>query len=235
MPISLPRQLGVQTVRLALTLFGLGILRIMIIRLPFVQEMMIPELPIPLENLITIIVYLIVFVLLVVYARKLGLLWPQAYPRHANAAPAFTAFVFVGGLVALYFALQPVITAFSTVSNLLTWFQVFLLVLTVFLVVWASVVLYRFIPGWLSNIGVSVPRIPVKEMACLNCGRLNSSGSEKCSHCGMPLQNEMSVNNERICPSCKQEVPSEKENCSNCGTWLGVVEHKPEAEAPSES
>ena len=173
-----------------LALFGLGLLKIILIRLPFSQELMISELPMPVENLITIIVYLIVFVLLVIYARTLGVLWPQAYPRHANAAPAFTALVYVGGLVAAYFALRPGIAAFSTGSDLLTWSQALLLLLTIFLVGRASVVLYRFLPRWLAGIRFSVSLTPVAEVACLHCGRLNIAGSENCDHCGDPLPQE---------------------------------------------
>ena len=187
---SAPELLGILTLQLLLALVGLWLLRLVLNGLPFVRELSIPDLNVPMTVLVNTLVYLVAIGLLVGFTRTLWALWPQAYPDYADAAPVLVSLVYLAVLVCLYYAARPLIARFSTEPLVLTVFQVALLLIAVFLLLTACLTAYRGLRGWLVHLrqGLSAP--PSAQVACLNCGRINSAGMEFCGSCGASLPQE---------------------------------------------
>jgi hypothetical protein len=180
--------LAVLTIRLVILLVGLWLFKEIIIALPFTQELTIPRMPIRLPILINCVVYLVVIVLLIGYARSLNSLWRQAFPRFADLAAIFAAIVYLLALVAAYYALRPIILAFATDPYILLVFQAVLFIIALVLIIRVGVILYMRLPDWLSNLRMErMLSSGSHEVACLHCGRLNAMQAKYCSACGSEL------------------------------------------------
>jgi hypothetical protein len=179
--------LGILTLRLIFVIFGLALIRAILMRLPFTQSIRITNFPLTVENIVNAAIYLIVLLILLAYARSLLVLWPQAFPRFRDAGMFLAALVYIGVLVALYYTAGPIIIALEAGSDLFMWFEVIMLAIAIVLLIWAGIALYRFLPIWLSSINLS-PQYPQSlGVACLNCGSLNNASARYCSNCGNQL------------------------------------------------
>ncbi|GFP24277.1 hypothetical protein HKBW3S09_01744, partial [Candidatus Hakubella thermalkaliphila] len=54
-----------------------------------------------------------------------------------------------------------------------------------------------------------------REIACPQCGTVNSPGARFCKHCGARLEAQVV-----ICPKCGAENKPEAKFCANCGTKI---------------
>ncbi len=179
--------LGIWTLRLILMLFAIVIIKAILLRLPFVEGIRIPDFPITMEGIITSITYIIVLLLLLAYAQSLRVLWAQAYPKYSEAGGILAVLIYVAVLVAAYYALLPILIAIEVGRDIIFWFEVLLLVIALILLAWVGISLYRFLPKWLSNIHLPTYSSQIMGVACLNCGRLNNIEAHHCSNCGESL------------------------------------------------
>jgi len=183
---SAPHLLGVLTFKLGIGLLLLWLARTIFTRLPFAQTIRLPEVPFSLAEIVTVVLYLIAFVMLLSYARVLGPLWPQAYPQEGSLAPALTSLVYLAALVVGYWALEVLVSVFGDETALLV-LQAFALILALVLLVRAGVTSYRYLPYWFSGLRIGAAS-GAAQVACLHCGRLNMADFIYCGHCGQPLK-----------------------------------------------
>lgn len=179
--------LGIQTARLLITLVVLWLGRAIFIRLDFVNEIRIPDSPLAIPAIITILTGLVALVLLILYARSLAAIWPYAFPRASAITSVPMALIYLAIIAVLYTILKPIILAVDPLGEVLLWIQVLLSVIALGLLIWAGVVLYQFLPGWLASLQLTGLNRPSSEIACLNCGSLNLRGSKTCHYCGEEL------------------------------------------------
>lgn len=186
---SVSELLQVLTIRMVVILLGLWLLKVVLNWLPFIKELRIPNSPLPVPTIINTIVFLIIIVWLISYSRMLWVLWPQALPRYREAGSFLVMLIYLITLVVLYNAARPLVLTFAPGTEALTILQVVLFIIALFLLIYAIVVVYQRLPFWLPAIRQSaVFRAPAgNEVACLNCGTLNSTGAAFCSSCGQPL------------------------------------------------
>ncbi len=186
-----PRQLlGILTLRAFLSILGLAVFRAILIRLPFTQGVRIPNFPITIEAIISSVIYFIALLIIITYARSLSVLWPQAYPRYVEAGTFLSALVYIGVLVAGYYAFLPLIVVLGAGPELVSWFEIALLIISIALLAWAGIALYRFLPSWLSSLRLSSLAQGPAGIACLNCGNINAANAVHCSSCGSKLATE---------------------------------------------
>jgi len=186
-----PRQLlGIMTLRAFLSIVGLVVIRAIVLRLPFTQGVRITGAPFTVETLISAVIYFIALLILVAYARSLSVLWPRAYPRFVEAGTFFSALVFIGVLVAAYYAFLPIVYALGAGPEVISWIEIGLLILSIALLAWAGIALYRFLPSWLSTLRLSALAPGSAGIACLNCGHINSEHAVHCISCGSKLSAE---------------------------------------------
>lgn len=180
--------LGMLTLRLVIVLLGLWLARLILIWLPFTKGLVVPEVNIPIPTLVTSIIYLLVVAALVGYARTVWVIWPQAFPRMRDATLAVICLIYLGVLVAVFYAVQPLLVAANSDEAILTGFQAILFLIAVFLVSAAGYTTYQRLPAWLAiwRQGM-IESFASAQVACLHCGRLNSLGATHCQYCGNPV------------------------------------------------
>lgn len=190
---SYPDLLGVLTARLLILLVGSWLLKLILNWLPFTRQLVIPEINLPVSVLITSIIFFIVFFLLVNYARVLQALWPRVYPKYQSLAPALSGLVYLFALVALYYALLPILGYISTGEDVTTLFQAVFFVVALVLLVNVALLIYRRLPDWLANLRMDHWLVSAAgDKACLNCGTINPRQNKFCSNCGKVLQEDVS-------------------------------------------
>lgn len=160
-PVGANRGLWLDTVRLVVMLFALWIARAILVALPFVREVNIPNFPLRVPDLISLVIYLGIIFLLVTYAASFPRLWRAAYPRFSSAAGVITALIYLFLLGQIYRAVQPLIAQLNLIPEALALVQVLLLVFALALVLRALLILNRELPGWLSRLTSDAQPEPV--------------------------------------------------------------------------
>ena len=140
------------TFRLIISLLGLWIIYVVFGNLGFVKELSIPDVPIEISSIITLITLTIVFFLLIGYSRTLAALWPLAFPRAVDVGTLWNAIIYLVSLGIVYRILKPIIQLFSPDPELLMLFQLLLLIIAMIIVFRAGIILYHAIPFWYERI-----------------------------------------------------------------------------------
>jgi hypothetical protein len=163
--IASPRKsLWVMTARLLITVFGLWIIRTVLVNLAFVQDLRIPDFPLATTTIINVFIYALIIYLLISFIRTVAGLWPLAFPRYREGVVVFQAIVYLIVLSQLYKVLQQVLPSFNLGSEGMLIIQLILVVLALTLVFRASVVVYHAIPSWVSAISDSLRPVPVSQL-----------------------------------------------------------------------
>lgn len=144
--------LGILTLRLLVALLGLWLLKAIVTKLSFVRELVIPEIQLTAAEIISLLVFIVMIVLLLGFARTLGTLWPQAYPRYREASLVFNALIYLVILSFAYKALRPVLIWITNDQEILMILQIILVVLAIMIIVYPCIIVYHALPGWISNI-----------------------------------------------------------------------------------
>lgn len=161
-PAYSPRAvLGIQTGQLLLSLLGLWILRTVLTGLSFVQELRIPDVPMTTPSIISALIYLTIIVLLVRYVSLLGRLWPQAFPGYPHAAAVGGGIVYLIALAQAYKGSKPLLAMTSADPELVMIWQIVLVFIALLVAIRVSVIVYRFLPTWLTSARRSLLDIPM--------------------------------------------------------------------------
>ena len=182
--------LGVLTVRLLIALFGIWLIKTIINWLPFARVLPVSETGFSVLLLINLMIFLIVILLLLGYARTLRVLWTQAYPLYREVGFVIIAVVYICVLIAVYSAFLPLIIRYSDDPSILIIFQALLLLFSTVILGYAFLVVYRKLPAWLTIIRQEqLFSFKDNMVVCLNCGHLNVMNAEFCNTCGQQLTN----------------------------------------------
>lgn len=183
--------LGALTLRLILVVSAIWLIKEILIWLPFTKEIVIPRVAISVPTIITSVAYLAIISILLGYANALRVLWPQTFPLYSDALPILVVIVYLCVIVFLYYAFLPVFTNLIRDPVALLIFQAVLFLVSVGLLIWAAVELYRRFPYWWINIRKASFLSPISgSIVCLHCGRINRAESQYCNNCGTALPGE---------------------------------------------
>jgi len=179
--------LGLLTIRTVVILIGLWLVHLILNWLPFVTEMRIPGINIDLPVIITSVIYFVIVIVLLGYAKMLRVLWQQSFFQAPEFGSVLAALVNLGILVAVYYAIRPLIRTFVADPNIITIFQAILFVIAIMLIVPALIILYQSMPRWLAAIRRYSLAGTENQVACLSCGHINQANQQHCSQCGAKL------------------------------------------------
>lgn len=180
--------LGLLTFRIIIFLLVLWFIQGVLVQLPFIRDLQIPNFPIPASVIVTSIINLVIIGLLLGYSRTLWVLWNQSFPRYGSFGSVLVIAVYLVVLVLVYQLILPWLTANITNAEPITIFQIVMGIITFALVIYLLIVVYQRLPDWLSKIRQDMFTMPpVNQVACLNCGHLNNQGQAFCGHCGNAL------------------------------------------------
>lgn len=178
------RHLGVSTGQIMIALLLIWLLRSIFVNLTFVEGLTLPEVPFTAAQIITFIAYLVAFVLLINFVSTLRTHWPIAYPRLASLTPALTVIIYVMLISLAYRALLPLILDLvDDPGDFVLVLRVILTVLALILLAWAGKIVYDALPSWLSSIRFGATQDEIGDIACLNCGRIQTAALQSCAHC----------------------------------------------------
>jgi hypothetical protein len=147
------------TFRLVIGLIGLWIINTVLVSLGFVKELRIPQLPIPVMTLITLVVLLFVFSFLLIYARLVTNLWPLAFPRAREVNSIWIALITIILLNLAYLILKPIILQISSDDVPMMILQLIFLLVAIVMVFRVVMIIYRAVPSWYIRIKEDWSRI----------------------------------------------------------------------------
>lgn len=145
-------QLSAHTFQIIVSLIGLWLINTILTGLSFVEELVIPDLPLSVSLLISLIVLLLVFFLLIRFARAIAAYWPFAFPRLREAGSVINALLTVIILGIAYRIFKPIVLQISRDPEPLMILQIILLLIAVVLVFRAGLFVYHAIPNWYKNL-----------------------------------------------------------------------------------
>jgi len=180
--------LGEQTVRSLLSLFVLYLFYRVLLRLSFVEQLSIPEVQLSGTQISTSLALIVALLVLFAYVRVVRDTWSRAYPIWQGVSGLIIALVYVVMLAMAFSAIRPtvnsLVTNSSDVNDILLALRLFAFLVALFVLGTAWRNFYLNTPRWLSNLNLNNPVIFTQNVACLNCGYLNSSELSHCNHCG---------------------------------------------------
>jgi len=144
--------LWVATGQAVLAILGLYLIRDIMVRLSFVQELRFPGVQITPAEILYILVLVLVLGMILVYARRVSVLWPQAFPGFAAVAVLVTAVLYVIALSVLYGLLKPIYAELFLDPEPLLITQVVLTLVALAILARAAVLVYNSLPAWLDNL-----------------------------------------------------------------------------------
>lgn len=146
----------IMTLRFLLAVFGLWILKEVLINLSFIKEVTIPNFPLTVITIINLIFFVLMILLIFGFAALVARMWPKVFPGYQEGGKAINVILYLILLSITYQALRPMAASFlADVSGLMV-LQVVLSVIALILVLWVAIILYRALPGWLNNIRQSM-------------------------------------------------------------------------------
>lgn len=138
----------------------LYIIRSILLGLSFIQELRIPNFNITTTEIISIILYLLVLVLLVIFVRSLGYYWPRAFPVYSGIGDVLTAVLYVIALSVIYSMLKPVFLIYIVDPEPILILRILLSLLALLLLGRAVLVVYQSLPTWLDHLRTSLLTFP---------------------------------------------------------------------------
>ena len=140
------------TFRLVIGLIGLWIINTVLVSLGFVKDLRIPQLPIPVTTLITLVVLLFVFSFLLIFARLIAILWPIGFARAREASSIWTALITIILLNLAYLILKPIVLQISSDNVPMMILQLVFLLVALVVVFRVVMIIYTVIPSWYTRI-----------------------------------------------------------------------------------
>jgi hypothetical protein len=152
--------LWIATGQAVLAVLGLYLIRAILMRLSFVQEMRFPGVGITPAEMLSMLIFVLILVIILVYARRVSVLWPLAFPAYAAVAVLVTAVLYVIALSVLYGLLKPVFAELFFDPEPLLIVQIFLTLVALAILARAAILVYNSLPAWLENMRRSMTAVP---------------------------------------------------------------------------
>lgn len=149
-----PREwLGVLTGQLLLGLLVIYILKAILVAMPFIKELRIPDFDLSTITIINILVGIIIVGLLVKFIVDIHTWWPRAFSGYSGLSDLFVAILVLILLSAIYSAVKPLFSLFTMdVPELPMIIQIILLLVALFFASRAVFLVYQNLPEWLLDL-----------------------------------------------------------------------------------
>jgi len=157
-PNQSSNELILHTLRLIIMIIVVFVLKAILLALPFIKDLVIPNFTITTVNLINIFTNLIIFVFLIIYGISLKDIWPKSLPSIPELGDVASIFVYLISLVVIYDSIKRVLESLFIESDPVTILQIATLVIAVGLISWAGFITYRYLPEWMDKIRISFTR-----------------------------------------------------------------------------
>jgi hypothetical protein len=144
------------TVRFLIAIFGLWVLKEVLVSLSFIKEVTIPNFPLTVISIINLVFFLLLILLIIGFAALVARMWPRVFPGYTEAGKVINVILYLIILSVLYQTLRPMAGMFQDGATILLILQITLSVIAFILILWVAVILYRALPGWLNNIRQSM-------------------------------------------------------------------------------
>jgi len=149
--------------RFLISVFGLWLIKATLTSLSFVKELHIPDFPISIFDIISLVILLVLIALIIGYGRVISIYWSQAFPKYQEATSLWIAIIGLILLGCFYKLFKPLISMIifdtSSMSSMNSNFsepifilQLVLLVIAVVIIFRAAATIYYAIPKWYRNI-----------------------------------------------------------------------------------
>jgi hypothetical protein len=89
--------------------------------------------------------------LLIVYARDLVAIWPQAFPGYPELGTLLAALIYIGVLAAIYAGLRPILFTSGSEAEIIMLIQAILVIVALIIVARAGFIAYQGLTGWLTR------------------------------------------------------------------------------------
>jgi hypothetical protein len=162
--------LAVMTGRAVIAIIGLWLIRMFLVRFSFIQALYLPEVPLSVADMVSMLIFLVISVLLIKYAIDLLRVWPMVYPRIRELGMGLAGLVLLLFLTEFYLAIQPLFSiVLYDLPDALLVVQVILAFAAVVILGWAFIIIYQSLPAWLATLrlpaGPALPPVAVPEEA----------------------------------------------------------------------
>jgi hypothetical protein len=157
-PNASSNELIMHTLRLIIMLIVVFVLKTILVALPFIKDLVIPNFNISTVNLVNIFSSLIIFVFLIVYAISLKDMWPRNLPSVPELGDVVSILVYLISLVIVYDSIKRILESLIIEGDPVTILQIVTLLIAVGLIVWAGLITYKYLPEWMERIRVSFSR-----------------------------------------------------------------------------
>lgn len=154
------RVLGLFTLRTLVTLIGIWILKLIIVSLPFVKELTIPNFPLTVIQIVNLLIDIVVVTMILNFGLGLSKYWPLEFPKAPEAGIVFTMLTYLIGLIVAYGAIKDLLDSLVDESEPVLILQIVFLVTAVLLLTRAALVVYQSLPKWLANLRDSLSTPP---------------------------------------------------------------------------
>lgn len=152
--------LGALTGQFLLGLLVIYIIKAILVSLPFIKELTIPDFDLTPIAMIKILVGLVIVFLLVKYVLDIHRLWPQAFTGFNSLADLAITILILILLSTIHSTVKPLFPLFTEdVPELPMIVQLILLLIALFFSARAVIQVYQNLPGWLLSLrqGFSLP------------------------------------------------------------------------------
>lgn len=145
-------RLGIATLRMVIMLVGIFILKLILVALPFIKDLSIPNSNLTTVTLINMIMYGVILAVLLVYAINLPGMWSSCFPRFPEVGNAISILIYLIVLGIFYGMIKNLLLAFVYETEPLVITQILFLIIALLLVAQLGLIFYRALPTWIREI-----------------------------------------------------------------------------------
>lgn len=148
--------LGLETMRVGISVFGLLILNWLIMSMAFMKDLRFPESRIMPSQILETIIYLVILIVLLRFSRYLARRWPFAFPKYYQAVLFFETILILIALSLFYSSTTWIIRELVSDAEGMLVYQLLFVIIAVILIVRACIYFYQVLPRWLHQINQSM-------------------------------------------------------------------------------
>ncbi len=207
-------------VRVLVALVMLWFARVVLLRLPMIRELTIPDVPLTGPALVRIVISLLMIGVLLNFAREFGHQLRVAFPQLPQGSTILTSLVYIAVVVLAYDAFNwPARLFLKEDFWVYQWAFVLLAIPGIYK---GGVAIYGSVDDITALFTREIGRAAGELVPCPQCGQLNPVGASFCFKCGTRIEVARPAALVK-CNQCGAENSPEGTFCAQCGTKLEVV------------
>ncbi len=207
-------------VRVLVALVMLWFARVVLLRLPMIRELTIPDVPLTGLALVRIVISLLMIGVLLNFAREFGHQLTVAFPQLPQGSTILTSLVYIAVVVLAYDAFNwPARLFLKEDFWVYQWAFVLLAIPGIYK---GGVAIYGSVDDIAALFTREIGRAAGELVPCPECGQLNPVGANFCFKCGTDIEVARPAAPIK-CSQCGAENPAEATFCAQCGAKIEVV------------